>query len=152
MKTIGRLTVLILVIGLITIGLYAFFQSSAVQNWIGLVANGGRGRWAERAGDNPLSLKSDQDSWDGNGQGRGFGAGRREGGAFGRSEGWRGNPASIGDNFGTTIGWLSLIGNLLRLAILMAVVIGMVKIGRWIGKKLKSAPQSKNSEGQPELL
>ncbi|PWH16553.1 MAG: hypothetical protein DDG59_09305 [Anaerolineae bacterium] len=134
MKTIFRLTVIVFVMLLIGIGLYAAFQNPTIQSQLGLTsAFGWRGRAAEGTGELFLRESGEQ-AWRGTGNGRGFGGG--QGGAFGRRAGRGEGHGELG-NLPSSSGWLGLLGVLLRLAILMAIVVALVKFGRWIGRKFK---------------
>ncbi len=148
MKTILRLMLICLVIGGIAIGLYVLFQNPTVQSWLGLESGFGRTRWAAQNQANPLLLEREEEAWGRGGQGGGFGDGRRQ------AEGYRGRGIA-GDRQGEhdealplSVGWLIVLGNFLRLAILMSVVILVVKLARWVGKatkrRTKLHPQNAN--------
>ncbi len=146
MKTILRLSILVLLIVLIGIGIVAFFENPTIQNWLGLEASAGRGGRVAEAGSGLFEGQGAETSWRGGGWGRGFGAGRGEGAGVGRGigqgegggAGWGARRGEHLDEFPSSAGWLGLLGVLLRLVILMALVVALVKIGRWIGRKFKS--------------
>lgn len=133
MKTILRWSIIVLVMILIGIGIVALFENPTVQNRLGLEAASGRGSRAAEASDGLFERQGAEQVWRGNGQGQGFGAGQGEGGRFGRGAG----RGELIDEFPSSAGWLGLVGILLRLAILMAVVVVLVRFGRWIGRKFK---------------
>lgn len=140
MKTIYRLTAIVLVIALVGYGLYLFFQNPTVQSWLGLEAGFGRGR---RAGEASTQLAPNVEPETGQGEGQGHGYGRGRGAGEGRGMGaGRGQETGFErsdhpDEFPASSGWLGLLGIFLRLAILMAVVIALIKLVRWIGRKTK---------------
>lgn len=137
MKTILRLSIIVLVIVLIGIGIVTLFENPTVQNRLGLEAVSGRGGRAAESGGDLFEREGASQEWRGDGQGRGFGAGQGRGGGFGRNaEGGEGQGEPVAE-FPSSAGWLGLVGILLRLAILMAVVVALVRFGRWIGRKFK---------------
>jgi len=181
MKTILRLSIILLVMILIGVGIVALFENPTVQNRLGLEAASGRGGRAAEAGTDLFEWQGAEPGGRGNGQGRGFGAAQGEGHGFG----WRGGPGEEGrlgqgtergegdgsdfeaepgdgrgfgrragggeriDEFPSSEGWLGLVGILLRLAIVMAVVVALVKFGRWIGRKLKPNGRIKAENASP---
>lgn len=156
MKTILRLTVILIVVALVGVALYFFFQNPTVQGWLRLESGFGHGRWNSETNrgsfpnweNEPRAGEIQKQGFSrGKGEGRGFGAGRGQGAGFESSE--HPNKSS------SLTGWLGLLGILLRLAILMAVVIGLVKIVRWLGRKIKAdkkmETQAAKTLGNPNL-
>lgn len=137
MKTILRLSIIVLMIVLIGIGIVALFENPSVQNLLGLETGTGRGGRAAEADRDLFEWEGAVEGERGNGQRHGFGGGQGRGSGFGRhaEEGeWRGEHIA---EFPSSAGWLGLVGILLRLAILMAVVVALVRLERWIRRKFK---------------
>lgn len=149
MKTILRWSIIVLVIVLIGIGIVALFENPSVQNRLGLETGTGRGGWAADAEQDLFEWEGAEQGARGNGQGRGFGDGQGRGGGFGRHAGGGEGQGEHIAEFPSSAGWLGLVGILLRLAILMAVVVALVRLERWIGRKFKPHGRIKAENASP---
>lgn len=129
MKTLFRLGGIVAVLALIGVGLYSVFQIPLVQSRLSFELGEADGNFPPGAGDERFFA--------GNGQGRGFGAELEGEAEFGRGARWGEGRGELGVGFLSIIAWLSLLGTLLRLVIPMAIVIGVVKLVRWIENKAK---------------
>lgn len=137
MKTIVRLGIILSVIALIGIGWYLLFQNPAVQNWLGAQIGAGRGGGSGQVDRRLLPNEKNELPWVENEGRRGLGGGReaKEGSGGGARQDNGGGR--LDDRLPSSVGWLGLLGILLRLAILMAIVIALVKMGRWLARNNK---------------
>ncbi len=138
MKTIARLLAILSVIALIGIGWYLLFQNPAVQNWLGLqISSGWDGSGSGQGDRRLLPNEKNELPWVENEGRRGLGGGREAEDSFEGGKRQGKGRGKFSEPLPLSVGLLGLFGILLRLAILMAIVIALVKMGRWLPRNNK---------------
>ncbi|MFN3309590.1 MAG: hypothetical protein ACK44E_10330 [Anaerolineales bacterium] len=143
MKTIVRLGVILSVIALIGIGWYLLFQNPAVQNWLGAQIGAGRGGGSGQVDRRLLPNEKNELPWVENEGRRDLGGDREAEESFEGGKRQGKGRGKFSEPLPLSVGLLGLFGIFLRLAILMALVIALVKMGRWLARNNKPSARVK---------